>query len=266
MMVSWKMIVLMLLFSNIAQAGTLDDFENGMEACSGSSCGNKNAHKTRIRKDEGKDAVYLDDDDSYDPFTGVFVDIFSEIFVIGSRTSMARSSGQTYLEGIVPRDSGSPLLPIFSVSGNYQQISPTILAQDLNIEIGSSVFAVAYRSTDFLESNPTDVLRLTYTLFKYRLSYGNSTEFDIGAGISQLLGNSKLYGDTIVISLTRKINERWGINGWYAGTNFGGASMVDMDVKAFYNLEPVSLALGYRSLLNFGSSLSGLYMGITYTY
>lgn len=165
---------------------------------------------------------------------------------------------------IEKRERGDLILPNFRVKGNWQTISPGISGSDFSVDLGYSLFALQFRSTHLKEKPLNDSLRLTYLLLKYRLTYGNSFEIDLGIGRSELKGIHKNIGTAINIPITWEIIPNTYLEYAYAYSNFRNGTLSDHDVALTYSFwQGIAASAGYRSLSTPGSSLSGPYIGLS---
>ena len=263
------LIIILYFLSGISYGGTLGDFEHD-------STTPKNKDASHSHKDESCSTRECNDDDHSfldDLFEDIFSDIFGDLFngtiaffSHGTQVTLDRTSFSQRISGITKRKPGSPLLPTFRITGTWQSIYPDLEGRDFSVEAGYSLFSAQYRRTAFVESGTRDELTLSYGVASYRLSYGNSIELNLGFGAAELKGNKKTSGSTVVFPIIWKPAEHYALSFWQAYTTFNTVPLTDLDLSFMYVNSGLSAEIGYRSVSNPASDLSGPYIGISYFY
>lgn len=267
---SQKILVILLYFiSGLSYGGTLGDFEHDSTAPEKKDESHSHDNNTcSTKKCNDHDHTFLDDVFD-DLFSDMFNDIFNgtiAFFTYGTQVTLDRTSLAQTMPGITKRKPGSPLLPTFRATGTWQSVYPDVEGRDFSIEAGYSLFSAQYRRTTYIESGTHDELNLSYGVGYYRLSFGNSFEFNLGAGAAELKGNQKTSGSTVVIPILWKPAEHYALSFWQAYTTFNTVPLTDLDLSLMYINRGFSAEFGYRSVSNPASDLSGPYIGISYFY
>lgn len=245
-----------------ATAGILDDFEHDS-----TTRRSDNRHSSPSSQDSEES---ISDELFWNPLIdGIYQTIVqgtAEFFSYGTRATLDRTSQRPKTTDVTEREIGSPLLPMFRVSGSWQYIDSKIKGRDFFLDTGKSLFSVQFRRTAYREYDPRDGLSLSYGHVKYRLSYGNSVELDLGLGRAELNGNKQTWGGSFTAPLFWKFRNHFGFGLWQAVSNFKGVVVYDQDFSCMYFNNGFSVSAGYRSISNPVSSLSGPYLGLSYIY
>lgn len=251
---------ILIFISGASFGGTLDDFENDATT-------NRRTEERSNTNQECQTDQECEDDlsDNFclDIFASIFGSITDSVLTLGSSNTVARTSSHDPNADVTPREPGSPLLPLFRLDGNKQVLNNGVFGDDLRIELGRSLLGAQLRLTNFKETSPPDSLRLTSIHGLYRLSYGNTVGVNLGAGISNLQGNSNATGFSITTPIYWHFHKHFGFEYKPVFSYFNGTNVTDSDASLMFNYHAASLVLGYRTLSSPNETLSGAYLGFS---
>ncbi|MDH5302302.1 MAG: hypothetical protein OEW58_13170 [Gammaproteobacteria bacterium] len=260
---------LLLFLPSIAFSGTLDDFERDSTTPQSSEPKKSSSRGSCNGMDCSEDSSSIGDEFTRHMFSGLFDAVARGVgftFSHGTRVTLDRTSWYQRTPGITPRKTGSPLLPTFRASGTWQSVYPDLEGRDFSVEVGHSLFSAQIRKTQFVENTPADSLTLSYGIIYYRLSYGNNFEINFGLGRSELTGNHKNIGTTFSAPITWQFADDFAFSLWQSYSSINRVALSDIDYSFMYVKNGFSTSLGYRSVSNPVSELSGPYVGLSYFY
>ncbi|MDH5694684.1 MAG: hypothetical protein OEZ47_16430 [Gammaproteobacteria bacterium] len=261
----------LVLIATQVKAGVLDDFEKDSTTSSRSdrsesTDSSRNQCRTvRCEKEKSLASQF---------FGWLFGDVIvgglikgtGQILTNGTKVTLNKTSKHSKMRGISVREAGSPLLPTAKLSGNWQSVFPDLEGRDLELELGYSLVGLHVRKTRFLEHSPEDSLSLVFNHVMYRLSFGNNFTLGLGVGQSRLSGNEQNSGTSITLPYVWHFGKNIYLDAWNSFTSFNDVPVTDLDYSLMYSKNGLSASLGYRSVSNPVSSLSGPYVGLSFIY
>jgi len=258
--------LLCLFISPVTQSGALDDFESDATKKRSSDSSSNTAHRTSSSKS--------DKDDDCDSITGcllgaIFEGTFRFVLYVaaeGGRLSTDRMQPYPRREGVIPRNKGDILLPLFRFDTHIQSASKGVIGKDLRAEFGNGPFAFQIRRSLYQESNPSDEMTLTQWHALYRMSLGNSINLNLGLGHSQLKGNAENSAVSFTFPLYVQASKRFSWEIKPSLSNFNGSGVWDFDMAGLLTEKNYSLMLGIRRLSSLAQSISGPYLGFSFHY
>jgi len=256
-----------------SHAGMLDDFETSATASNRTA---KESRKSSGGCSPRKKCNSSSDDDNF--WLSIIFDMFFDAFrteeqitrtttrgflTIGIETTLDRASNFQRNDFIKPRKIGSPLLPNIRFDINRQKVSSNVHSNDVRIEGGESLIGVQLRMTKFEEIKPADSLNFVSIHGLYRLSYGNTFNINLGAGVSVLSGNENTSGLSLTVPFYWHFHKNMGVEYKPIVTSFNGNIVTDQDLGVLFSYKAASFIVGYRSLSSVEESLSGPYFGFS---
>jgi len=246
------------LFSPVAMAGSLDDFERSIPSKSESNSGSSGS-------DESSDCDGMNADFGCF-FSELVGDIMMAVVVYGGQMSFERIDGPddgfSFDGASMLRQPGEATIPFARMDLSYHPISSDVSAISYRLEGGYAAWALVLENTAFTETNPKDSLDLNRIYGLYRMSLGDMVELDFGLGSMEVKGdssNSYLYLSTPILIHPDPL---WGFE--FRPAWAGGVS--DYDTAFMLKHEFVGVKLGYRSISTRSESLSGFYLGVSAQY
>lgn len=159
---------------------------------------------------------------------------------------------------------GERAIPFARLDISRGLINSDITANDLNLELGFSLFSLNHRQSKLKESTPSDELTLKQTMFNFRPSFTEKLQLNLGFGYYSLQGESKLRSSAYKLGLGYYNGNRQGMGGEYQfiDTLRGDLTLTESDWSLHYGFPFAGVKVGYRKINSAGQSLSGPYAGM----
>lgn len=175
------------------------------------------------------------------------------------RASLYRvRSSLAAVNGITPRRSGEPLLPLCRLDTAIRTVPDSITATDLRAEVGYGPYAFHYSQSRYVEEDPLDALIISEYLGMYRMTFTEQLEVDMGYGQLTIDGNRFTRKDVLTFPILYHDIRGWGVEfrpAW-------ASNLRDFDLSANYSPRFGTVKVGYRWVLGNTTSLSGPYAGL----
>ena len=204
---------------------------------------------------------YEDDCVSFgDCVFGIFIEIFSDVFVVLERESMAWVRGDG---GSLGRQAGDVMLPVARVGFFHQNLQHDVEANKVNLEFGYGTWAIAMSETQYQEKQPNDELTLKDIYGLYRLTITPNFGVGLGIGYQELIGKQRTSGSLFTIPIEMKAGGVWGIGFQGKWANLDGSPIEAYDFSIARHFPYSSVMVGYEHLSSENESLHGPYIGLS---
>lgn len=159
---------------------------------------------------------------------------------------------------------GDGILPSFKLDTHYLLASNDVSGHQTRIELGYGLLGVSQTKNRLFERS--DSLTMNYTLFHYRMSFGNRLSWDLAAGFGRLHGEDSYDGTVSAMPIRYRFSDKWYGEYFPVWSSYNGGAMTEHQLGLNWQKKHFGVSMGYKEWLTDNTNVEGFFVGVNMVY
>ena len=159
---------------------------------------------------------------------------------------------------------GDGLLPTAKIDTHFLLASDDITGHQTRVEAGYGLLGVSHTKNRLFERS--DSLTMDYTLFHYRMSFGNRFSWDFAAGSGRLHGEDRYDGTVSAMPMRYRFSDKWYGEYFPVWSSYNGGAMAEHQFGLNWQQKYFGVSMGYKEWLTDNTNVEGFFVGMNIVY
>jgi hypothetical protein len=146
------------------------------------------------------------------------------------------------------------------LSSHWLYSTSDINARLNRVEVGYSFFGMSH--TQNILNEGSDQLKLSNTLFHYRMSFANDLSWDLAYGYGKMNGKQKHNGSVFAMPIRFRFKPEWHLEYYPVWSSYKGGSLAEHQFSVNYHHKYIGATAGYKTWSAGTTSIDGFFAGV----